>query len=132
MVIHVSATRSFRPHDVRRRFASIQAAAFAGILCAVGWSVALRGLLASPDIGASDAEIVSFYSDRRTYAVALLQVMVVATIAFLWFVGVVRGRLGDNEPKPFGTVFFGSSILLAGALFVGAALLAAPSVLVEV
>lgn len=117
---------------VRRRFASIQAAAIAGIVCAVGWSISLRGLLASPDIEAPDAEIVRFYSDSRTHAVVWLQVLVVATIAFLWFVGVVRDRLGEREPKLFGTVFFGASVLLAGVLFVGAALLAAPSVLVEV
>ena len=118
----------------RRRFASIQAAAIAGIICALGWSFALRGLLASPDIEAPDAEIIRFYSDpdTRPHAVLLLQVLVVATIAFLWFVGVVRGRLGEHEPKLFGTVFFGASILLAGVLFVGTALLAAPSVLVEV
>ena len=61
-----------------------------------------------------------------------LQVLVFSTIAFLWFVGVIRSRLGDREPKLFGTVFFGASVLLAGLLFVGAALLAAPSVLVVV
>jgi len=44
----------------------------------------------------------------------------------------VRGRLGDREPKLFGTVFLGASILLAGLVFVGAAFLAAPSVLVAV
>jgi hypothetical protein len=37
-------------------------------------------------------------------------VLVVSTIAFLWFVGVVRGRIGDREPRLFGTVFFGSSL----------------------
>jgi hypothetical protein len=61
-----------------------------------------------------------------------LQVLVVSTIAFLWFVGVVRGRIGDREPRLFGTVFFGSSILLAMLVFVGAALLSAPAVLLAV
>jgi drug/metabolite transporter (DMT)-like permease len=55
-----------------------------------------------------------------------------ATIAFLWFVGVVRGRLGDSEPRLFGTVFLGSSVLLAVLLFTGAALLSAPAVLLAV
>ena len=86
----------------------------------------LRGLLASPAIDASNAEITRFYADPdvgRHAVVIWLQVFVIATIAFLWFVGVVRGRLGDHEPKLFGTVFFGASLLLAGVLFVGAALL---------
>ncbi len=118
----------------RRRFASVEAAAIAGIICAVGWSLSLRGLLASPDIGASDAEIDDFYSDpgNSTAIMWWMQVLVFSTIAFLWFVGVVRGRLGGREPKLFGTTFFGASILLAGSLFAGGALLAAPSVLVEV
>jgi hypothetical protein len=119
---------------IRRRFASIEAAAIAGIVCAVGWALALRGLLGAPGIGASDAEINEYYADtsNATGAIVWLQVLVVSTIAFLWFVGVVRGRLGDREPRLFGTVFLGSSVLLAALLFVGAAFLAAPSVLLAV
>ena len=60
------------------------------------------------------------------------QILVFATMAFLWFVGVVRGRLGDAEPKLFGTAFFGGAILLGGTLLVGASALAAPSLLAEV
>lgn len=115
-----------------RRLSSIEAAAVAGLVCAIGWSLSLRGLLAAPSIGASDAEIEEFYreSGNGTAVVVWLQVLVFSTLAFLWFVGVVRGRIGDREPRLFGTVFLGSSILLAGLLFLGAALLAAPSLLV--
>jgi hypothetical protein len=118
----------------RRRFASIEAAAIAGIVCAVGWALSLRGLLSAPGVGASDDEINEFYADTAngTAAIVWLQILVVSTIAFLWFVGVVRGRLGDREPRLFGTVFLGSSVLLAALLFVGAALLAAPAVLLSV
>ena len=124
----------FEPSPLRRRFASIEAAAVAGIICAVGWSLSMRGLLSAPGIGAPDAAIERFYRDPNhgNTAVIWLQVLVFPTIAFLWFVGVVRGRLGDREPKLFGTVFLGASILLAGLVFVGAAFLAAPSVLVAV
>ena len=119
---------------VRRRLVSIEAAAIAGIVCAIGWALALRGLLSVPGLGASDAEINEYYADpsNGTAAIVWLQVLVVSTIAFLWFVGVVRGRLGDREPRLFGTVFLGSSVLLAALLFVAAALLAAPSVLLAV
>lgn len=119
---------------LRRRLSSVEAAAVAGIVCAIGWSLSLRGLLGAPGIGASEGEISRFYSDRAngTVAVVWLQILVISTLAFLWFVGVVRGRLGAREPRLFGTVFFGASILLAGLLFVGATFLAAPSVLVVV
>ena len=120
--------------SVRRKLVSIEAAAIAGIVCAIGWSLALRGLLAAPGIGASNEEVFIYYSDRSNGTAALiwLQVLVVASIAFLWFVGVVRGRIGDREPRLFGTVFFGSSVLLAALLFVGTALLAAPAMLLTV
>lgn len=123
----------FESNGLRRHFASVEAAAIAGLVCAVGWSLSFRGLLATPAIGAPDADVVAFYADpaKATAVVIWLQVLVVATIAYLWFVGVIRGRIGDNEPKLFGTVFLGASILLAGLLFVGASLLAAPSLLVE-
>lgn len=119
---------------IRRRVASIEAAAIAGLVCAIGWALALRGLLSAPGIGASDAEINEYYGDpsNGTAAIVWLQVLVLSTVAFLWFVGVVRGRLGDCEPRLFGTVFLGSSVLLAALLFAGAALLAAPSVLLAV
>jgi hypothetical protein len=115
-----------------RRAASIEAAAVAGIICAIGWSLSLRGLLAAPGVGASDREIDRFYADpaNGTAALVWLQVLVFSTLAFLWFVGVVRGRIGDREPKLFGTVFLGASVLLAGLLFLGATLLAAPGMLV--
>ena len=119
---------------IRRRLVSIEAAAIAGIVCGIGWALALWGLLDAPGIDASDAEISAHYANTAAASqdVVWLQVLVVSTIAFLWFVGVIRGRLGDREPRLFGTVFFGSSILLAALLFVGTALLAAPAVLVSV
>jgi len=117
----------------RDRLASVEAAAVAGIICAAGWSIGLRGLLATPAAGATDAEIARFYGNSGVGldAVVLLQVIVFATIAFIWFVGVVRSRLGEREPRLVGTVFLGGAILLAGLTFVGSAALAAPSVLVE-
>ena len=44
-----------------------------------------------------------------------------AGIAFLWFVGVVRDRIGEREDRFFATVFLGSGLLFVGMLFVGAA-----------
>jgi hypothetical protein len=119
---------------LRRRVASIEAAAIAGIVCAVGWSLSLRGLLSAPGVGASDDEINEYYADAAngTAAIVWLQILVVSTIAFLWFIGVVRGRLGDREPRLFGTVFLGSGVLLAALLFMGGAFLAAPAVLLAV
>ena len=42
-----------------------------------------------------------------------------AGIAFLWFIGVVRDRIGEREDKFFATVFFGSGLLFVAMLFAG-------------
>jgi hypothetical protein len=117
----------------RSRLASIEAAAIAGVICAIGWSLGLGGLLQAPAVDATDAEIVSFYSGDNAgrNAVVWLQVIAVATIAFMWFVGVVRSRVGNREPRLFGTVFLGGALLLATAIMLGAASLAAPSIVTE-
>jgi hypothetical protein len=57
---------------------------------------------------------------RATVAIAL-NLIPFAGIAFLWFVGVVRDRIGEREDRFFATVFLGSGLLFVGMLFVGAA-----------
>jgi hypothetical protein len=42
------------------------------------------------------------------------------SIAFLWFIGVLRDRLGEREDRFFATVFFGSSLLFLAMLFAAA------------
>src|SRR3954465_5183881 len=44
---------------------------------------------------------------------------------FLWFIGVLRDRLGQLEDRFFATVFFGSGLLFLAMLFVGAATIGA-------
>ena len=48
-----------------------------------------------------------------------------AGIAFLWFIGVLRDRLGESEDRFFATVFLGSGLLFLAMLFVASAILAA-------
>lgn len=116
----------------RQRATSLEVAAIAGIVCAVGWSVSIRGLVTGPGVGATRREIREYYASGSTSSVTtLLALMVVGTIAYLWFVGVVRNRLGASESRMVGTVFLGASVLLTGLLLVGTSALAAPSVLVD-
>jgi hypothetical protein len=44
-----------------------------------------------------------------------------AGIAFLWFLGVLRDRLGAMEDRLFATVFLGSGLLFIGMIFIAAA-----------
>ena len=48
-----------------------------------------------------------------------------AGIAFLWFIGVLRDRLGRREDQFFATVFLGSGLLFLGMLYVAAAIVGA-------
>jgi hypothetical protein len=60
-------------------------------------------------------------SGRRALVAVALNLVPFAGIAFLWFVGVVRDRIGRHEDRFFATVFLGSGLLFVGMLFVAAA-----------
>ena len=60
-------------------------------------------------------------SHRRSVVAIALNLIPFAGIAFLWFVGVVRDRIGEREDRFFATVFLGSALLFVAMLFVGAA-----------
>lgn len=45
-----------------------------------------------------------------------------AGIAFLWFIGVLRDRLGSREDRFFATVFLGSGLLFVASLFCATAI----------
>jgi MFS family permease len=62
--------------------------------------------------------------DWRRAAFAL-NLIPFAGVAFLWFIGVLRDRLGAKEDRFFATVFFGSSLLFLGLLFTAASLVGA-------
>jgi hypothetical protein len=51
-----------------------------------------------------------------------LNLMPFAGIAFLWFIGVLRDRIGEREDRFFATVFLGSGLLFVAMLFVAAAI----------
>ncbi len=61
-------------------------------------------------------------TDTGTIAVAL-NLVPFAGVAFLWFIGVLRDRLGQLEDRFFATVFFGSGLLFLAMLFAAAALI---------
>jgi len=44
---------------------------------------------------------------RRKAVVVALNLVLFAGIAFLWFIGVVRDRIGEREDRFFATVFLG-------------------------
>lgn len=93
----------------------------AGILFAVlyGASLVLIRLALPPRATAGSTP---WLGDNASAVNLALNLVPYAGIAFLWFIGVIRDRLGDVEDRFFATVFLGSGLLFLALTFVGAAL----------
>jgi hypothetical protein len=59
---------------------------------------------------------------HRTAVQVALNLIPFAGIAFLWFIGVLRDRIGHREDRFFATVFLGSGLLFVAMLFAAAAI----------
>jgi hypothetical protein len=118
--------------SVRRELRSPQAAGIAGLAFAGLFVASFLLLRHTPAAGSTSAEIAEFYlrDNVRRLAVVELYVGPFAGIAFLWFIAVVRDRMGAREDRFFATVFLGSGLLFV-AMFFGA-LAAGGAVLVGV
>jgi len=121
----------------RERLTTPRAAAIAGIafsLLLITSLVLIR--LSVPE----DPQDAGEWLERSWSTVTLaLNLLPFAGIAFLWFIGVVRDRLGEYEDRLFATVFLGSGLLFLAMLFASAAVAggtlqmygATPSTLIE-
>jgi hypothetical protein len=114
----------------RRRTGSAESAAVAGIVYAVVATAALALLSRIPHPSLSDESVSAWYEDtgHRSGLILGLNFAAISSVAFLWFVAVIRRRIGDLEDRFFATVFFGSAIVYVGIWLVAASLLAAPAV----
>lgn len=100
-----------------------RAAAIAGIIFAVLFtlSVSLMMRLVLPEDLSGASTAASLDQNARTFKLALT-LLPFAGIAFLWFIGVIRDRLGKYEDQFFSTVFFGSGLLFLAMAFSTAAI----------
>jgi len=98
-----------------------RAAAVAGILFAILYGTGLVLIrLAIPADSTADG---GAWLETNARAVDLaLNLVPYAGIAFLWFIGVIRDRLGNVEDRFFATVFLGSGLLFLALTFAGAAM----------
>ena len=72
------------------------------------------------DLAREDAN--AWLQNRSGSVTLALMLTPFAGIAFLWFVGVVRNRLGSLEDQFFSTVFYGSGLLFLAMVFAAAAM----------
>jgi len=107
--------------SARTAIRSPRAAAVAGIVFSVLLTVSL-GLVRS--VTPSDPEVAGDWltdDNRRRAVLVALNLLPFAAIAFLWFIGVVRDRIGEGEDRFFATVFLGSGLLFIAMMLCAAA-----------
>lgn len=96
------------------RAAAIAGILFSVLLIAVFWLLRIS-------VPADPQEPGSWLSTESNTVALAINLVPFAGIAFLWFIGVLRDRLGEREDQFFATVFFGSGLLFLAMLFAAAA-----------
>jgi len=105
-----------RPLPAPPRVVAISGMIFAGlyIACIVLARLAVPADPREPGAWLADPSL-------RTGIRFAMNVIPFTGIAFLWFMGVLRNRIGGLEDRFFATVFLGSGLLFVAMLFVAAA-----------
>ena len=113
------ATPEVKPAEVTRRAATPVAGAIAGIVFAVLFSASM--IMFRQTVGDITNDTGAWLSGDTGLLKFALFLLPFAGIAFLWFIGVGRARLGQLEDQFFSTVFLGSGLLFLAMVFAGAA-----------
>ena len=121
LVAMTAAPASSGPLATRSALKTPRAAALAGIVFSVLLITALALLRLSVPANSSAAGAWLTDSGKRAAVAVGLNLIPFAGIAFLWFIGVIRDRVGAHEDRFFATVFLGSGLLFVGMMFVAAA-----------
>ncbi len=101
------------------RLRAPRAAAIAGLLFSVLLIASV--LLLHQAVPADPLEAGAWLETRADTVALALNLVPFAGVAFLWFIGVLRDRLGEREDRFFATVFLGSGLLFLAMLFFSAA-----------
>lgn len=117
----VGPERVTTPKVTRASLRTPRAAAFAGIAFSLilGTALVLVRVAVPADPTSSSAWLEDGW--RKDTVLLALSLVPFAGLAFLWFIGVVRDRIGAAEDRLFATVFLGTGVLFVAMLFVSAA-----------
>ena len=105
------------PALTRQAIRTPRAAAIAGIAFSVLLTAAFVLMRLAVPRDPEDAGTWLTDGGKRDLVIVALNLLPFAGIAFLWFIGVVRDRIGDSEDRFFATVFLGSGLLFIAMLF---------------
>ncbi len=109
---------------VRKQLTSPRAAAAAGILFSLLMFIVM--IMVHGFIELDPENIIEEWTENWSgTASQIITLISFAGIAFLWFTGVIRDRLGDQEDQFFATIFLSSGIILVLLFFFWGAILGA-------
>jgi hypothetical protein len=126
---HVTHDAMERAHRV---FGSAEAAALAGLAAAICLTLSVYLLGRQPGVRDSSRDL-RWYTDsgNRFLAMVGLSLAPLGIVALLWFMAVIRRRLGDREDRFFATVFLGSGFAFGILTIAAAVCAAAPTLIVR-
>ena len=101
----------------RQAIRTPRAAAVAGIVFSALLTAAMVLVRVALPSDPNDARDWLADGAKRDAALLALNLLPFAGIAFLWFIGVVRDRIGEGEDRFFATVFLGSGLLFIAMVF---------------
>lgn len=110
------------PSNARGALRTPRAAAIAGIVFSVLAAMSLILIRLAVPANMRQASRWAIDPIHRSAVAIALALIPFAGIAFLWFIGVVRARMGEREDRFFASVFLGSGLLFVAMLFVSSAL----------
>ncbi len=101
-----------------------RAAAVAGLIFSLLYATTV--VLTAWAIPAGSQEAGQWVTDdaKRRAVTVSLELLPFAGIAFLWFIGAIRDRIGHGEDRFFATVFLGSGLLFVAMAFASGAIAA--------
>jgi hypothetical protein len=99
-----------------------RAAAIAGLAFGVLYILSTYVLSIRPPDDLRVADFPDWYAKATSnLTIVSLYLAPLAGIAFLWFVAVIRNRIGEREDRFFATVFIGSGLLFVAMLWAAGA-----------
>lgn len=104
----------------QKQLTTPRSAGIAGIIAGVLFITSHVLILVS--LPSSSVELGVNEQTQKIFISIALQLLPFAGIAFLWFMGVMRDRLGRREDQFYSTVFLGSGLLYMAMTFTASAL----------
>jgi hypothetical protein len=108
-----------RETAIRAALKAPRAGAIAGIVFSILLIISL--VLIRLSVPAEPADAGRWLSTSGKSVTFALNLLPFAGVAFLWFIGVLRDRMGAQEDRFFATVFLGSGLLFLAMTFASSA-----------